>query len=149
MSYNVEEAVEDWVLSLSRSEIESYLAQMELKRQGILFRLCDRLSKWVLGIYVLQDFQDPTSSDEAIVRRKTLREELIRRILTEEDGTFVKTTNWEIHPLEVVLKSEAILEILRKMTAEAVFLPQHPRLSESSKHAMLENNDDIEEVQAT
>ena len=31
MSYNVEEAVEDWVLSLSRSEIDSYLSRMVLK----------------------------------------------------------------------------------------------------------------------
>ena len=34
MPYNMEEAVEDWVLSLSRSEMDSYLSQMELKRQG-------------------------------------------------------------------------------------------------------------------
>ena len=81
----------------------------------------------MLGIYVPQDFQDPTSLDETIVWRKTLKEELLRRIITEEDGTFVRTTNWNIHPLEVVLKSEAILKILRKTTAEAVFPPQHPR----------------------
>ena len=128
MPYNVEEAVEDWVLSLSCSEMDSYLSQMELKRQGTLFRLCDRLSKWVLGIYVPQDFQNPTSLDEAITRRKTSREELLRRIVTEEDETFVRTTNWEIHPLEVVLTSEAILEILRKTTAEAAPPPQNPRL---------------------
>ena len=75
--------------------MDSDLSRMELKRQGTLFRLCDRLSKWVLGIYGPQDFQDPTSPDEAIVRRKTLREELLRRIVTEQDETFVKTTNWE------------------------------------------------------
>ena len=149
MSYNVEEAVEDWVLSLSRSEMDSYLSRMELKRQGTLFRLCDRLSKWVLGIYVPQDFQDPTSPDEAIVRQKTLREELLRRIVTEQDGTFVKTTNWEIHPLKVVLKSEAILEILRKTTAEAASPPQHPLLSESPNHALQGNDDQIEVIQAT
>ena len=146
MSYNVEEAVEDWVLSLSRSEIDSYLSRMELKRQGTLFHLYDRLSKWVLGIYVPEDFQDPTSPDEAVVRRKTLRDELLRRIVTEEDGTFVKTTNWEIHPLEVVLKSEASLEILRKTTAEDAMTPQHPRHSESSENALLEDGDVIEEV---
>ena len=116
-------------------------------RSDTLFRLCDRLFKWVLGIYVPQDFQDPTSQDEAITRRKTRREELLRRIITEEDGTFVKTTNWEIHPLEVVLKSEAILEILKKMTPEATSPPQHPRLSESPEQAHLENDDEIEEVQ--
>ena len=107
MSYNVEEVVEDWVLSLSCSQMDSYLSQLELKRQGTLFRLCYRLSKWVLGIYVSQDFQDPTSQDEAIAQRKTRREELLRKIVKEEDGTFVKTTNWEIHPLEVVLKRES------------------------------------------
>ena len=112
MSYNVEEAVEDWVLSLSRSEMDNYLSQMEVKRQGTLFCLSDRLSKWVLGIYVPQDFQYPTSQDEAIARRKTCREELLHRIVKEEDGTFVRTTNW-INPLEVILTSEAILEILR------------------------------------
>ena len=51
MSYDVEEALQDWVLSLLRSEIDSYLSRMELKRQGTLFRLLDRLSKWVLDIY--------------------------------------------------------------------------------------------------
>ena len=96
-----------------------------------------------------QDFQDPTSQDEAIARRKTSREELLQRIVTEEDGTFVRTTNWEIHPLEVVLTSEAILEILRKMTAEAAPPPQHPRLSESLEHAHPENDDEISEVQET
>ena len=67
MSYNVEEAVEDWVLSLPRSEMDSYLSLMELKRQGTLFRLCDRLSKWVLGIYVPQatgTFDDQSQSSE-------------------------------------------------------------------------------------
>ena len=93
MSYNVEGAVEDWVLSLSRNELDSYLSQMELKRQDTLFRLYDRLSKWVLGIYVPMDFQDPSSQDDVIVRRKTRREELLRRIVTEEDGIFVQTTN--------------------------------------------------------
>ena len=129
--------------------MDNYLSQMELKRQDTQFRLCDRLSKWVLGIYVPQDFQDPTSQDEAIARRKTSREELLRRIVTEEDGTFVRTTNWEIHPLEVVLTSEAILEILRKTTAEAALPPQHPRLSESLEHAHPENNDKVSEVQET
>ena len=103
----------------------------------------------MLSIYVPQDFQDPTSQDEAIARRKTSREELLQRIVTEEDGTFVRTTNWEIHPLEVVLTSEAILEILRKMTAEAAPPPRHPRLSESLEHAHPENDDEISEVQET
>ena len=102
-----------------------------------------------MGIYLKQDFQDPTSPNETIVRRKTLREELLRRIVTEEDVTFVKTTNWDIHPLEIVLKIQVILEILRKTTAEAAFPPQHPRHSESPKHALLEDDDDLEEIQAT
>ena len=103
----------------------------------------------MLGIYVPQDFQDPTSQDEAIARRKTRREELLRKIVMEEDGTFVKTTNWEIHPLDVVLTSEAILEILRKTTSEATSPPQHPRHSESPEHGHLENDDGIEEVEKT
>ena len=84
---DVEEAVQDWVLSLSRSEIDSYLSQMELKRQVTLFRLLDRLSKWVLDIYVPEEIQNPASPDEVIARRKTLREVLLRRIVKEEDGT--------------------------------------------------------------
>ena len=51
--------------------------------------------------------------------------------------------------MEVVLKSEAILEILRKTTTEAASPPQHPRLSESLEHAHLENDDEISEVQET
>ena len=56
---------------------------------------------------------------------------------------------WEIYPLEVVLKSEAILEILRKTTAEAASTPQHPRLSESPKHALQRNDDEIGVIQGT
>ena len=105
MSYDVKEALQDWVLSLSRSEIDSYLSRMELKRQGTLFSLLDRLSKWVLGIYVPEEFQNPASPDEVIVRRKMLREELLRRIVKEEDGTFLNTTSWDVHRLEVVLEA--------------------------------------------
>ena len=70
-----------------------------------------------------EEFQNPASPDEVITRRKTLREELLRRIVKEEDGTFLNTTSWDVHPLEVVLKSEAILEILTKTTAEAASSP--------------------------
>ena len=131
MSYDIEKAVEDWVLSLSRSEVDRYLSRMKLRRQSSLFQLCDRLNKWVLGIYVPQNFQEPADRDEAIARRTALREELLRRIVTEEDGTFVQTSGWDVHPLEVVVKSEAILEILRKTTAEAASTPQHPQYSMS------------------
>ena len=58
-----------------------------------------------------------------------LREDLLRRLVKEEDGTFVQTSKWEVHPLEVVLKSEQILEILHKTTAETGLSPattQHP-----------------------
>ena len=85
MSYDVEEAVQGWVLSLSRSEIDSYLSRMELKRQGTLFRLLDKLRKWVLGIFVPEEFQNPANPDEVITWRKTLREEFLRRIVKEED----------------------------------------------------------------
>ena len=51
--------------------------------------------------------------------------------------------------MEVVLTSEAILEILRKTTAEAAPPTQHPRLSESLEHAHPENDDEISEVQET
>ena len=143
MSYDVEEAVQDWVLSLSRSEIDSYLSRMEL-------------CLWVLGIYVPEEFQNPGSSDEVIARRKTLWEEL-RRIVKEEDATFLNTTSWDVHPLEVVLKSEAILEILTKTAAEAASSPQHPqhsehgarRTSETSEHELIEDDDDIEQLQET
>ena len=77
MSSDVEEALQDWVLSLSRSEIDSYLSRMELKRQGTLFSLLDRLSKWVLGLYVPEEFQNPAKPDEVITLRKTLREDLL------------------------------------------------------------------------
>ena len=94
------------------------------------------------------DFQDPTSQDDVIVRRKTRREELLPRIVTEEDGIFIQTTNWDIHPLEVVLKSEAIRELLRKTTAVAASPHQHPQLTESLENTHLED-DDIVEAQAT
>ena len=75
MSNDVKEADQDWVLSLSRSEMDSYQSRIELKRQGTLFRLCGRLSKLVFGIYVPKDFQVPASPEETIVRLKTVREE--------------------------------------------------------------------------
>ena len=149
MSYDIEKAVEDWVLSLSRSEIDRYLSRMELRRQGSLFQLCDRLNKWVLGIYVPQNFQEPADRDEAIARRTALREDLLRRIVTEEDGTFVQTSVWDVHPLEVVVKSEEILEILRKTTAEAAFTPQQPQYSKSPENVQHQADDDLEEILAT
>ena len=149
MSYDVEEALRDWVLSLSRSEIDIYLSRMELKRQGTLFRLLDRLSKLVLGIYVPEEFQNPTSPDEVIARRKTIREELLRRIVKEEDGIFLNITSWDIHPLEVVLRSGVILEILTKTTAEAASSSQHPQHLESSEHELNGDDDDIEQLQET
>ena len=74
MSYNIQEAVEDWVLSLSQNEVDKCLSQLEMKRQGTLFRNQDKLSQ---------------------------------------------TSKWDVHALDVVLKSEQILEILQKTTAEA------------------------------
>ena len=95
-----------------------------------------------------EEFQNPASPDEVIAWRKTLREELLRRI-KEEDGTFLNTTSWDVHPLEVVLKSETILEILTKTTAEAASSPQHPQHSESSEHELIGDDDDIEQLQET
>ena len=69
-------------MSLTRSEI-GYLSRIELKRQSTVFSLLDRLSKWVLGIYVPEEFQNAACPDEVITRRKTLREELLRRIVRE------------------------------------------------------------------
>ena len=97
-----------------------------------MFRNLDKLSKWVLGIYAPQDFQASARPDDAIARRKRLREDLLCRLVTEEDGTFVQTSKWEVHPLEVVLKSKQILEILQKTTAEAALGTtnrQHPDLT--------------------
>ena len=57
-------------------------------------------------------------------------------MVTEEDGTFVKTSKWEVHLLEVILKSEQILEILQKTTAEAALGTtdrQHPDLTADGK----------------
>ena len=51
MPYNVQEAVEDWMLSISPSEIDNCLLQLELKRQGTMFAKLDRLSRWILGVY--------------------------------------------------------------------------------------------------
>ena len=84
-----------------------------------LFRKLDRLSKWVLGIYAPQDFQESADPGDAIAQRKKLREDLLRRLVTEEDGTLVQASKWDAHLLEVVFKSEEILEILRKTKAEA------------------------------
>ena len=69
MSYNIQKAVEDWVLSLSQNEMDKCLSQLEMKRQGTLFRNLDKLSKWVLGIYAPQDFQASARPDDAIARR--------------------------------------------------------------------------------
>ena len=132
MSYNIQEAVEDWVLPLSQNEVDKCLSQLEMKRQGTLFRNLDKLSKSVLGIYALQYFLVSSGPDDAIARRKRLREDLLRRLVTEEDGTFVQTSMWEVHALEVVLKSEQILQILQKTTAEAALSTtntQHPEVT--------------------
>ena len=83
-----------------------------------------------------------------------LREELLQRIVTEDDGTFIQTTNWEVHPLAVALKSDAILEILRKTTAEAASSPQHPprqQRPDSPEHARREDvnvTDRVEDTQS-
>ena len=119
MSHNTQEAVEDWVSSLSQCELDTNLSQLELKRQGTLFRNQDRLCRWVLGIYAPQDFLESARPDDAIARRKRLREDLLRRLVTEEDGTFVQTTRWEVHPLEAVLGSDEIAQILLRTTVEA------------------------------
>ena len=120
MSYNIQEAVEDWVLSLSQCDVDTYLSQLELKRQGTTFRNMDKLSKWVLGIYAPQDFHESARPDDAIARRKRLREDLLDRLVTEEDGTFVRTSRWDVHPLDAVLGSDEIAQILLRTTSEAV-----------------------------
>ena len=118
--------MEGWLQSISRSEIDEYLSRPELRRQGSIFRLMDRLKKWVLGIYVPEDFAESASMDDIIARRTKLREELIRRIVTEQDGTFVETFSWDIHPLEVILKSEAILQTVLNTMREVASNTQHP-----------------------
>ena len=57
----------------------------------------ERLNKWVLGIYVPEDFAESESTDDAIAGRRQLREELIRRIVTEQDDTFVEPFSWDTH----------------------------------------------------
>ena len=88
------------MLSLSRSEIDRYLSRMELRRQGFLSQLCDRLNKWVLGIYVPHNSPGGQRSEKSSSEGSSLRK------------TFVQISVWDIHPLEVVVKSEEILEIL-------------------------------------
>ena len=126
MGYDIEMAMGDWLQSISRSEIDEYLSRLELRRQGSIFRLMDRLNKRMLGIYVPEDFAESASTDDAIARRTNRREELIRRIVTEQDCTFVETFSWDVHPLEVILKSEAILQTVLKTTREAAIDTQHP-----------------------
>ena len=73
-----------------------------------MFAKLDRLSKWVLGTYAPQDYGT---------------------IVSEDDGTFVETSNWDIHPLDVVFRSEQILKILTRTTTYAASLTwqtQHP-----------------------
>ena len=156
MSYNVQEPVEDWVLSLSQNEVDKCLSQLEMKRQGTLFRNLDKHSKWVLGIYAPHDFQVSAKPGDVIARRMRLREDLLRRLVTEEDGTFVETSKWEVHPLEVVLKSEQILEILHKATAETALSPattQHPETAaerdDNEDHATNEDRQQRDAAAAT
>ena len=118
--------MEDWLQSISRSEIDEYLSRLELRRQGSIFRLMNRLNKLVLGIYVPKDFAELASTDDAIARRTKLRDELIRMIVTEQDGTFLETFRWDVHPSEVILKCEAILQDVLKTTREAAIDTQHP-----------------------
>ena len=101
----------------------------------------------MLGIYAPHDFQVSAKPGDVIARRMRLREDLLRRLVTEEDGTFVETSKWEVHPLEVVLKSEQILEILHKTTAETVLSPattQHPETA-----AERDDNEDEDITQQT
>ena len=142
MSYNIQEAVEEWVLFLSQSEVDDCLSRLEMKRQGTLFKNLDRLSKWVLGLYAPQDFQASAGPDDAIARRKRLREDLLRRLLKEEDGTFLQTSKWDVHPLEVVLASEQILGILQKTTAEAALGTSERQHLEAAANEQVTRDDD-------
>ena len=100
-SYNVEEAVEDWVLSISPSEIDNCLSQLELRRNGNMFAKLDRLYKWVLDTYDPREYVESEEPGDEIARRKSLRDGLLRKTLSEDDGTFVQMSNWDIHPSRV------------------------------------------------
>ena len=77
-AYNVQQAVEDWGLSMSLLEINNCLSQLELQREGSLFAKLDRITKWLLGTYAPQDFVEPEGPGDVIARRKTLRDEFLR-----------------------------------------------------------------------
>ena len=132
MGYNIEEAVEEWLQSISRSEIDEYLSRLELKREGSVFRLLERLNKWVLGMYVPEDFEEAVDTDDVTSRRTQLREQLIRKIVAEDQGIFVETSGLDAHPLEVILKSDEVLQIVLKTTGEAARKIQHPHRNQES-----------------
>ena len=123
--YSITEAVEDWMLSIPPNEIDHYLSHMQLKRDGSMFAKLDRLSRCVLGEYTPRDFEESEGSGDVITRRKTLRDELLRRVISEDDGTFVQTSNWRVHPLDVVLRSEVVMNVIGRTTASASPDTQH------------------------
>ena len=61
----------------------------------------------------------------------------MRKTLSEDDGTFLETSSWSIHPLDVVLKSEQILEIIQRTTTVAAShskQTQHPDVPANLKN---------------
>ena len=55
----------------------------------------------------------------------------------EDDGTFIQTANWDVHPLDVVLKSEQIFNIITRQTTDAALLTQQTQNPDAT--ANLEN----------
>ena len=102
-----------------------------------MFAKLDRLCKWVLGTYVPQEFVEPKGPGDAIARRKSLRDSLLRKTLSEDIDTFVQMANRDIHPLDVVLKSEQILNIITRMRTDAALLTRQTQHSDAT--ANLEN----------
>ena len=142
MAFNIQEATEDWVLSISPNDIDSCLSQLELKKNGTMFARLDRLSGWILGIYDPQNFVDSAEPGDAVARRIAQRDGLLRRYLSEDDGNFVKTSNWDMHPLDVALKDEQILEALQRTTEAASRAHQNAHPNSPSGSDMEENEED-------
>ena len=127
---------------MSLLEINNCLSQLELQRQGSLFAKLDRITKWLLGTYAPQDFVEPEGPGDVIARRKTLRDEFLRQTLSEDDGSFVKATNWSVHPLDVILRSEQILHILQRTTASAAPNSQNTQHQDTTAADENARNDD-------
>ena len=102
MSYNIQEAVEDWVLSVSQSERQlPVTARIKATRDHV--RKAGQAKQ-----VVARGLRSTGVLGDRGAGRKSLRKNLLQKILSEDDGTFVQTSNWNVHPLDVVLKSVAV-----------------------------------------